>query len=173
MANAGPNTGGSQFFINLKNNTFLDFDKAPVTSAHPVFGIVRSGWSVCQVIEAVPVNSNDKPLTNVVMDSVRVTGSYLNLEEIDKMKNATAVYPNPISNQSVLDIYSKENGEISISLYNQNGQLLLESKSKVSPGKTLIPLYNIGLNGIKNGVYYLIANDGKTSYTERIMVLRY
>ena len=172
MANAGPGTGGSQFFINLKNNTFLDFDKAPLTSAHPVFGIVRDGWTVCEVIETVPVNSNDKPLTDVVMDSVRVTGSYLNIEEIDKMKYTSAVYPNPVSSQSVLDFYSTNNGEISISLYNQNGQLLQENIIKITTGKTLIPLYDLGLSGLKIGVYYLIANDGKTSFTERIVVLR-
>lgn len=51
MANAGPNTGGSQFFINTKNNQFLDFDKQPLTSKHPVFGKVISGTDVVDKIE--------------------------------------------------------------------------------------------------------------------------
>ena len=38
MANAGPNSGGSQFFINLVDNTYLDWDKPPASSKHPVFG---------------------------------------------------------------------------------------------------------------------------------------
>jgi len=68
MANTGqPNSGGSQFFINLKNNVFLDFDKPPLTSAHPVFGKVITGWEVVELIENVPVNGNDRPLTPVVM----------------------------------------------------------------------------------------------------------
>ena len=44
MANSGPNTGTCQFFINLVDNTYLDFDKAPLTSKHPVFGITVSGF---------------------------------------------------------------------------------------------------------------------------------
>lgn len=46
MANSGPNTGGSQVFINLVDNTFLDYNKPPLTSQHPVFGRVIEGMDV-------------------------------------------------------------------------------------------------------------------------------
>ena len=58
MANAGPNTGSSQFFINLVNNNFLD-------TKHPVFGKVVEGMDVVDKIAQVPVNGNDKPLKEV------------------------------------------------------------------------------------------------------------
>jgi len=46
MANTGrPNTGGSQFFINLVDNTYLDWDDPRTPSAHPVFGEVVGGWT--------------------------------------------------------------------------------------------------------------------------------
>ncbi len=52
MANSGPNTGGSQVFINLVDNTFLDYDKPPASSAHPVFGRVTDGMDVVDSLEA-------------------------------------------------------------------------------------------------------------------------
>lgn len=66
MANTGrPNSGGSQFFINVADNTFLDYDKQPLTSKHPVFGKVIEGMDVVDSIVSVPTNQNDKPLEDV------------------------------------------------------------------------------------------------------------
>jgi peptidylprolyl isomerase len=58
MANAGPNTGGSQFFINLVDNTYLD-------RKHPVFGEVIQGMDIVDAIAKVPTDSNDRPKTPV------------------------------------------------------------------------------------------------------------
>jgi len=58
MANAGPNTGGSQFFINLVNNNFLD-------QKHPVFGKVVQGMEIVDKIGKIKVDSSDKPLEEV------------------------------------------------------------------------------------------------------------
>lgn len=67
MANAGPNTGSSQFFINLVDNSFLDFDKQPTSSKHPVFGEVVEGQDVVREIGSVEVRPGDKPVENVVI----------------------------------------------------------------------------------------------------------
>ncbi|MBS3135306.1 peptidylprolyl isomerase [Candidatus Woesearchaeota archaeon] len=61
MANAGPNTGGSQFFINLVNNNFLD-------GKHPVFGKIIDGMEVVDKIAKVQKDSQDKPLQDVVIN---------------------------------------------------------------------------------------------------------
>lgn len=58
MANAGPNTGSSQFFINLVDNNFLD-------TKHPAFGKVIQGMEAVDEIAKVDVDSNDKPLEDV------------------------------------------------------------------------------------------------------------
>jgi peptidylprolyl isomerase len=58
MANAGPNTGGSQFFINLVDNAFLD-------RKHPVFGKVVAGREVMEAISMTDVDDRDKPLKEV------------------------------------------------------------------------------------------------------------
>lgn len=65
MANSGPNSGGSQFFINVNDNTFLDFDQEPSASKHPVFGEVISGMDVVDEIVNSPKNSQDKPLEEI------------------------------------------------------------------------------------------------------------
>jgi peptidylprolyl isomerase len=88
MANSGPNTGTCQFFINLVNNTYLDFDKAPFTSKHPVFGITISGFDVVKDIGDVQTNSNDIPYNDVIMDSVRIVSLLLSNNNIFLEKEA-------------------------------------------------------------------------------------
>ena len=60
MANAGPDTGGSQFFINVVDNNRLD-------PKHPVFGKVVSGMEVVDGISRVPRTRQDRPTTDVVI----------------------------------------------------------------------------------------------------------
>lgn len=68
MANSGPNTGGSQFFINLVDtNTFLDYDKEPLSSKHPVFGEVVEGMDFVDKIARVTTGVGDKPVEDVVI----------------------------------------------------------------------------------------------------------
>ena len=72
MANTGvPNSGGSQWFINVSDNTFLDFDKPPASSKHPVFGRVVSGMDVVDAIVNVPATQVEtRPDEPVVIKDV-------------------------------------------------------------------------------------------------------
>ena len=63
MANAGRNTNGSQFFINLRDNHFLN-------SKHTVFGMVIAGAEVAKAIEAEPTAAGDRPIEHVIINSV-------------------------------------------------------------------------------------------------------
>jgi peptidylprolyl isomerase len=66
MANTGqPNTGGSQFFINLVDNTFLDWDNRSTPSKHPVFGRVIEGMDVVDRIGKVKTDRSDRPKEEV------------------------------------------------------------------------------------------------------------
>jgi peptidylprolyl isomerase len=75
MANSGPESGGSQFFINVADNTNLDFDKPPFSSKHPVFGRIISGMDVIDTIAGAETNPNDMPLTPIVIEKVTVVRS--------------------------------------------------------------------------------------------------
>ncbi|MEO7647942.1 MAG: peptidylprolyl isomerase, partial [Gemmatimonadaceae bacterium] len=65
MANAGPNSGGSQFFITLAATSWLD-------GKHAVFGKVVEGKDVIEAIGVTPTAAGDRPKTNVVMEKVTV-----------------------------------------------------------------------------------------------------
>jgi cyclophilin family peptidyl-prolyl cis-trans isomerase len=65
MANAGPNTNGSQFFINVVDNNYLD-------TKHTVFGKVIRGIEIVHAIENTPVDTVSRPINPVIVQSIEI-----------------------------------------------------------------------------------------------------
>jgi cyclophilin family peptidyl-prolyl cis-trans isomerase len=157
MANSGPNTGGSQFYINMVDNIYLDPN-------YPVFGIVTDSFEVVQAISEVPVNAADKPLTPVVMDSVRIKGA-----EPTTIQNNTAdlfditISPNPASDFINLSGSNFE-GNYTLTLINNSGITFFEDK--------LTPTIQIPVSGLIAGSYFIVVKDesGKFVGVRKVMV---
>ncbi|KAG7363206.1 cyclophilin type peptidyl-prolyl cis-trans isomerase [Nitzschia inconspicua] len=72
MANSGdPDTGGSQFFINTKDNRHLDWWNGSSESAHPVFGKIVEGYEIIKKIEGVEISA-EQPVNPIKMISVTI-----------------------------------------------------------------------------------------------------
>ena len=72
MANAGPHTNGSQFFINTADNSSAARGPYSLDPKHTVFGTVVSGMDVVAAIEQVATNEMDRPLEPVVVERITI-----------------------------------------------------------------------------------------------------
>ena len=153
MANSSPNTDGSQFYINLVNNPSLN-------NIYTVFGTTTYNFSVVQNIGLVPVDANDKPLTPVVMDSVRIT--HLHTAAVNSIGNGVvaAMYPNPcrgIINIDLPDLATK------VEIINMPGRTVFRAEARGT--------FTVDLRDQETGLY-LVRLSNTNGATEIKLVIQ-
>ena len=160
MANAGPNTGNSQFYINLVNNDYLDPN-------YPCFGITTEGFDVVLEIGSVPTNSNDKPIDDVIMDSLRVTGQTTSISELHNAPVLVEVYPNPFISSTQISFEIKQNSHVDLSIYDIHGRLV----SQLINEHRQVGVHNVMWNDVDatDEVYFMRITTEEGAKTVRLM----
>jgi len=155
---APPNSAGSQFFFTLARHNFLDGD-------FPAFGSVVENIEVLAAIGRVPVDNNDRPIVDVVMDSVRIfnDGIISSTKEIEN-NIKTEVYPNPFVESIQIMYELKNSSRVDISIFDLQGRLvkILEKGMRTSGIHTIDWDGTGNASQVKMGTYYLsiISSEG-------------
>jgi cyclophilin family peptidyl-prolyl cis-trans isomerase len=153
MANAGPNTGGCQFFINLVTNNHLN-------NKHTVFGMVTddNGFDVVKTIGKVPTNANDKPLTPVKIDSIRITNFPVSVYTTAKGASIR-IYPNP------------NRGQFNIELPPTKTKVdIVDMKGQVVYSKTAKNTLAVDLKNSPSGLYIVRMTTKQETFESRVIV---
>jgi len=151
MANSGPNTNGCQFFINLVTNSHLN-------NVHTVFGKVTTNFTVVQSIGHVATNASNKPLTNVMIDSIRITQFPAAVSSTGANVTVTAA-PNPcrgIFTISLPAIATK------VTVLNMHGQAVYNTQAKGT--------LKIDLTSQPPGLYIISAENADGKAESRLIV---
>ncbi|MFX0558340.1 peptidylprolyl isomerase [Maribacter sp. CXY002] len=139
MANAGPTTNGSQFFITHAPTPWLN-------GKHTVFGEVIEGMSVVDSIANVPTAAGDKPIDSVKMSTIEIIRNGKEARRFDAVKVMTEYFDNEEERLAAIE---KEKAEQQAKINAMKGELAAEIAAQKEQAKTLV-----------SGLKVLVLNEG-------------
>lgn len=161
---AAPNSAGSQFYFTLAPQPNLD-------GRYSVFGSCIQGLQVILDIGKVSVNSDDKPLIPVVIDSIRILNTTAIGPKIDRLM-PLEVFPNPFAERSYIRYEVKQAGQLNLSMYDMQGRLIrVLIDEKAAPAVYDAEWDGRDMNGIvvPGGVYVLVIKGADGIGTRSLM----
>ena len=105
------------------------------------------------------------------MNQIRVTGP-LGVTDFDKNENLVSIYPNPISETSVIEINSSTANMTEFSILNMNGAVLAKQMIQVNQGVNKISLSDFKLGNLSNGVYFMMINNNEVISQKRFLIVK-
>jgi len=151
MANAGPNTGGSQFFINTKNNYFLN-------NKHSVFGKVTKNYKLVEALTLVKTAERNRPIDEIRMDSVRIGDLALtSLPELEEVNCHFVQASDSTVNSLVFNVFKSK--DIHLKIKSLNGRIVKSELLSIQEGETIIDLESLKGNPLNPGFYTILLDD--------------
>jgi len=151
-----PNSAGSQFYFTLTPQPNLD-------GRYSVFGSCIQGLQVILDIGKVPVNGNDRPLTAVILDSVRVINT-TSIDQEDLASISLEISPNPFTKKSVIRYEVQQPSELTITIFDMQGnQVKLLQKGLYMPGVHEVPWDGVDVQGntVSAGIYRVLVSGAQ------------
>ena len=152
MANSGPNTDGCQFYINLVNNASLN-------NHYTVFGMVTANFTVVQSIGHVTTDANNKPLTNVVIDSIRIDHPPAAAVNNIATGFAAHIYPNPSDGIFNIDLPGIQN---KVEIVNMVSAIVYQTEGTGT--------LTIDLSGKPTGLYIVRVTNVNGVYEHKVII---
>lgn len=147
---SAPNSAGSQFYFTLAPQPHLD-------GIYAVFGTCIQNVQVIENMGMVAVDNDDRPIVDVVMDSVRVVMNSTGIQDIVGLVKVEA-YPNPFSGSVHINYEVKTTGDVALNIYDLQGRLV----RTLFEGKDTSGIHGIEWDGkdmaqlsVPLGTYYL------------------
>jgi len=115
-----------------------------------------------------PTPPNHGPVENTIyFKTIKIESNTVGIKEIEVVKNAPVVYPNPTSNNVTISYNLINAANVTLSIYNTVGQQIMTTNKNVAAGEVNVAL---DIQSLTQGVYFIKSDIGNKTYTNKLIV---